>query len=213
MFHHFLMIWVGSEGDATTWKLQSIPSISRQEECDKTFIPANMIEHWSNDVPECPPGTKHCVGIFSRSSTEDYSWLMTLLTSEYFTDNIHEVKPCYISNYGFQRFINDLSQCTFGILYHTKNRGRVNITDVIDSMYDEELDYLQMMLGQDNVIVVIDDLEDSSDQEKARILENQPSIGRLASDLFLISHKDKTDKMRLVALLKNIKLFSPHGEK
>ncbi|XP_073491181.1 uncharacterized protein [Aquarana catesbeiana] len=103
--------------------------------------------------------------------------------------------------------MNDLSQCTFGILYHTKNRGRVNITNVNDSLYDEELENLNKILGKDNVFVVIDDLEDNSDQEKTRILENQPSIGMLASDFLLISQKQKADKRQLERILKSIKQF------
>ncbi|MEE6527766.1 hypothetical protein FKM82_029372, partial [Ascaphus truei] len=46
--------------------------------------------------------------------------------------------------------------------------------------------------GKDNVIVVVDDLEDSSSEEKRRILQNQPSIGRLAQDLILFT-KEETD--------------------
>ncbi|XP_077303183.1 uncharacterized protein LOC143923399 [Lithobates pipiens] len=160
----------------------------------------------SNPVPpEIEPSQRGVVGIFSRSSTDDYSWLVELLTSEYFRDCIQEVRHCYISSNGFQQFMNDLSQCTFGILYHTKNRGRINITDVTSSLYDEELEYLNRTLGMDNVLVVVDDLEDSSDQEKTRILENQPSIGKLAGDLLLISHTEKADNMQLVRKLKSIK--------
>ncbi|XP_077303175.1 uncharacterized protein LOC143923394 isoform X3 [Lithobates pipiens] len=152
------------------------------------------------------------VGIFSRSSSDDYSWLVELLKSNYFRETVQEVRPCYIFNNGFQQFVNDLSQCTIGILYHTKNRGRINITDVHDSLYDEELENLNKILGIDNVLVVIDDVEDSSDQEKSRILENQPSIGEWASDLLLISQTDKADKSKLERKLKSIKRFcNPSG--
>ncbi|XP_077303146.1 uncharacterized protein LOC143923390 isoform X7 [Lithobates pipiens] len=190
--------------------LLSIPSIARQRRCAKTSSPANVMGEYNNQElktnisPKQQPGKKHSVGIFSRSSDEDYSWLVELLTSENFRNSIQDVKPCYISNNGFQRFIDDLSECTLGILYHTKNRGRVNITNVNDSLYDEELGYLEQMLGKDNVIVVIDDLEDSSDQEKKRILENQPSIKSLASDLLLISRMEKAEKMQLVEKLKSL---------
>ncbi|XP_073491182.1 uncharacterized protein [Aquarana catesbeiana] len=161
----------------------------------------------------CPikPSQRHIVGIFSRSSSDDYSWLVELLTSNYFTKTIREVRPCYISNSGFQQFVNDLSQCTFGILYHTKNRGRINITNVNDSLYDEELKCLKSMLGKDNVVVLVDDLQDSGDQ-KTRILQNQPSIRQLASDLLIITCTEKADKMQLVRKLKSIKQFSHPSE-
>ncbi|XP_072273021.1 uncharacterized protein [Pyxicephalus adspersus] len=155
--------------------------------------------HWQIHPPK-----RDIVGIFSRSSIEDYSWLVKQLTSEHFRNQIQEVRPCYISNNGFQTFLDNMSQCTFGILYHTKNRGRINITDVTDSLYDEELEYLQQMLGKDNVIVIIDDLQDSSNKERTRILENQPKIGKLARDLCLISHAEKDDEKTMIRKLKSI---------
>ncbi|PIN97369.1 hypothetical protein AB205_0128450 [Aquarana catesbeiana] len=90
-----------------------------------------------------------------------------------------------------RKFRDDVSRCTFGILYHTRNRGRINIVDVTNSLYDEEMNYMSQHLGKEKVIVVVDDLEDTSDVEKRRILESQPSIGTLARDIFLFSANDK----------------------
>ncbi|XP_068102743.1 uncharacterized protein [Hyperolius riggenbachi] len=163
--------------------------------------------------PEKKGSNKHVVGIFSRSDRSDYSWLQRLLSSEHFRDHIQDVRGCYISNKGGQQFINDVSQCTLGILYHTKTRGTINVTDVTNSLYDEELDTLKNMLGQDKVIVVIDDLEDSSDWEKDRILKNQPSIEQLASDLLLFTYKEKADNVHLIRKLRNMKHFQYHSGK
>ncbi|XP_069840795.1 uncharacterized protein [Dendropsophus ebraccatus] len=127
------------------------------------------------------------VGIFSRSAESDYEWLKRRLESEF----SHIVRPCYISNNGFQQFLEDMCWCDFGILYHTRNRGRINLTDVTDSLYDEELQYLSQKLDMNNVIVVIDDLTDSSDKEKDRILGAQPKLQRLAQDVFLFSTEEK----------------------
>ncbi|XP_040296651.1 uncharacterized protein LOC121008275 isoform X3 [Bufo bufo] len=131
------------------------------------------------------------IGIFSREAESQYSWLMSALRSHPYRDRIAEVRPCPISNNGLQQFYQDLSLCKFGILYHSKMRGRINVTDVMDALYDEELKELSSTHGKDNVIVVIDDLEDSSDQEKCRILSHQPSIGTMAAGLFLISLEEK----------------------
>ncbi|XP_066433128.1 uncharacterized protein [Eleutherodactylus coqui] len=135
---------------------------------------------------------KAIVGIFSREADSQYSWLVDLLQSDVFMDDIAEVRPCRISNNGWQQFYQDVCWCTFGILYHTRNRGRINVTDVNGSLYDEELEHLSSRLGKKKVIVVIDDLSDSSEQQKANILRNQPSIMNMAEDLFLISHEEKT---------------------
>ncbi|KAM4632065.1 uncharacterized protein O3C94_018590 [Discoglossus pictus] len=126
------------------------------------------------------------IGIFSRSGQQDYNWLMKILGS-------HNIRPHYISNNGVLKFYNAVDQCEFGILYHTKSRGRVNVTDVIDSLYDEELEHLSNTLKKDNVLVVIDDLDDSSKEEKARILKSQPSIERLAKNLVLVNEKEKKE--------------------
>ncbi|KAM4024032.1 uncharacterized protein ACNLHF_025006 [Anomaloglossus baeobatrachus] len=132
----------------------------------------------------------HKVGIFSRSSEIDYEWLKKKLESEYFRDAVENVQSYYISNRGFNQFMTNVSNCTFGILYHTKNRGRINITDVTDSLYDEELDYMSRMMNR-NVIVVVDDLNNGDNEEKSRILRSQPSIKEKALDMFLFTAEEK----------------------
>ncbi|CAJ0958831.1 unnamed protein product [Ranitomeya imitator] len=91
---------------------------------------------------------KLVIGIFSREAESQYSWLVTILKLHIFRGWDPEVRPCYISNTGFQRFCDDVSKCKFGILYHSKNRGRVNVTDVTDALYDEELQDLHSRLGK-----------------------------------------------------------------
>ncbi|XP_073416758.1 uncharacterized protein [Dendrobates tinctorius] len=145
----------------------------------------------------------HKVGIFSRSSESEYEWLKMKLKSEYFRGSVENVQSYYISNRGFQQFMTDVSNCTFGILYHTKNRGRINITDVTDSLYDEELDYMSSMMNK-NVIVVVDDLNNGSDEEKSRILSSQPSIKEKALDLFLFTTEEKTLVEPLVKMRNSI---------
>ncbi|KAE8578288.1 hypothetical protein XENTR_v10023436 [Xenopus tropicalis] len=132
--------------------------------------------------------TNHTVGIVSRSAESDYKWL-----DQYLKDSFQiEVRPIYISNSGKLKFWDDVSHCSFAILYHTKRRGRINITDVTDSLYDEEIKYLASALGKNNVIVVADDLDNSSIEERERILQSQPSIGLYAKDLILFT-KQETD--------------------
>ncbi|XP_069591230.1 uncharacterized protein [Ranitomeya imitator] len=148
-------------------------------------------ENSQNQLQRLMHLNKLVIGIFSREAESQYSWLVTILKLHIFRGWDPEVRPCYISNTGFQRFCDDVSKCKFGILYHSKNRGRVNVTDVTDALYDKELQDLHSRLGRKNVIVVIDDLDKSDDSQKAQILKNQPSIRREAEDLFLISNEEK----------------------
>ncbi|XP_072273234.1 kinesin-like protein KIF13A [Pyxicephalus adspersus] len=136
------------------------------------------------------------IGIFSRSSGDDYSWLVKLLRSADFRDWVQSVTPYYISNNGYQRFRDDVSQCTFGILYHTKNGGSINMIDGTDYLYEEELKYLHDRLGKNNVIMLIDDVEDDN-LEKGWIFENQSGALGFVRDLFLISHNEKLSKFDL----------------
>ncbi|MEE6511009.1 hypothetical protein FKM82_031395 [Ascaphus truei] len=129
------------------------------------------------------------VGIFSRDGQSSYKWLSHFLAVT--PPTVMDVRPVYISNNNSKNFREEVSKCKFAILYHTKKRGRINITDVTDSLYDEELEYLSHYLGKEKVIVLIDDLQDISSLEKTRILQNQPSIGRLAHNLFLFNRVDK----------------------
>ncbi|KAM4026001.1 uncharacterized protein ACNLHF_026402 [Anomaloglossus baeobatrachus] len=146
------------------------------------------------DTSQRHPSARRRVGIFSRSTDRDYRWLVETLRSEDFSSLVANVKSCFIHNkQPFQKFLDDINQCTFGILYHSKNRGRVNVTDVTDSLYDQELETLCMILGKKNVVVIIDDLEDSSDYRKRYVLQEQPRIVKQAADLLLVSDDDKMD--------------------
>ncbi|KAM5152269.1 uncharacterized protein ACMZJ9_010471 [Mantella aurantiaca] len=137
---------------------------------------------------------KGVVGIFSSEHASCYEWL-----SDFILDSslVRDVRHVYISNKSWN-LKQEISQCTFGILYHTKKRGRINVTDVTDSLYDVELRALSEILGRNNVIVVIDDVEDGSDDEKNRILKSQPSIIELALDLVLFREDENIMLTNLV---------------
>lgn len=132
-------------------------------------------------------GTMKLVGIFSREDESCYQWLSYRLVRY---KNVKDVRSVTITN-SFQRFQEETSKCNFAILYHSKKRGRVNVTDVTDSLYDEELQYLSDEYGRENVLVVIDDLDSSSEEEKRKILAHQPKIRDLAKELFIFSAEDK----------------------
>ncbi|XP_056390614.1 uncharacterized protein LOC130284362 [Hyla sarda] len=127
------------------------------------------------------------VGIFSREDESCYRWLVNRIVS---WKNVKDVRSVTITN-NYEKFREETSKCNFAILYHSKNRGRINVTDVTDSLYDNELEELNTVYGRKNVLVVIDDLDDSSDEVKNNILSNQQKIQRLAQDLFLFSSADK----------------------
>ncbi|XP_063788542.1 uncharacterized protein LOC134943905 [Pseudophryne corroboree] len=143
------------------------------------------------------------VGIFSRSAPSDYAWMETLLRSSELHDIIQDVRTLYISNTAYVAFFDEVRHCKFGILYHTKNRGRVNITNVTDSLYDKELQHMSTVLGRDNVIVVIDDLEDSGKREKKRILDTQPSIMQHARNLLLVTGREKQEGKYILEKLRD----------
>ncbi|XP_077303182.1 uncharacterized protein LOC143923398 [Lithobates pipiens] len=143
----------------------------------------------SMKLPDPPRLKLGKVGIFSRSSQTDYEWLEPLLKSANL--GVEEVRPVYISNKGYERFYEEITLCDFAILYHTKNRGRVNITNVNDSLYDVEIEDLSTALGRNKVLVVIDDLQDSSWRTKNRILKFQYSIPKYARNMLLVSEEEK----------------------
>ncbi|XP_075687606.1 uncharacterized protein LOC142656561 isoform X2 [Rhinoderma darwinii] len=128
------------------------------------------------------------VGIFSRDGNSCYGFLCVALRNE---SSFKEVRSFTITNNAFQKLQDEVSRCDCAILYHTKNRGRLNITNVTDSLYDEELKELSETLGRRNVIVVADDLDDSSPEVKMKILQSQPLIEEMADHFFLLSNADK----------------------
>ncbi|KAM4698765.1 uncharacterized protein WCC33_014310 [Rhinophrynus dorsalis] len=134
------------------------------------------------------------IRIFSRCATESYDWLIHFLNE---TFKSFVICSFSITNNNGQELRHAVRNCTFAILYHSRKHGRVNITDVVDSLYDDELQHLSDSLGKKRVIVIVDDLNKSSREEKQRILNNQPKIGRLARDVFLFTTEEKRNEKML----------------
>ncbi|XP_040211817.1 uncharacterized protein LOC120942925 isoform X2 [Rana temporaria] len=131
------------------------------------------------------------IGIFSRSAAEEYNWLSAALRSS------GKAVPFYITNSNFREFRDQVSKCAFAILYHSKTRGRVNVTDVTDSLYDDEVKHMSQALGREKVVVVVDDLDDSSEGAKNRILQSQGTIRDQTRDLYLFTREEKRDEERI----------------
>ncbi|KAM3917694.1 uncharacterized protein RB166_016643 isoform 2-T2 [Leptodactylus fuscus] len=148
------------------------------------------------------------ISVFSRSAPSNYEWLVNWLKTTCMVgpDNIRRV--C-ISNNSI-RFYTELPNCTFAILYHTLKQGALNISDSSSSLYDEELKELYQHLGKENVIVVVDDLPKTNSTEKKQILATQPSIGKLAGDLYLIN--EKKNNMETLENLKKAIMQGPQSE-
>ncbi|XP_069838482.1 uncharacterized protein [Dendropsophus ebraccatus] len=138
------------------------------------------------------------VRIFSRSGESEYRWLVDILREKW------TVSPFIITNNNYSLFREEINKCSFAILYHSRNRGRVNVTDVTDSLYDEEVRAMSEALGKDRVIAVIDDLEDSSEETKKRILGHQPSLRTLTRDIFLFTAKDKMTRWKAEQIIRII---------
>ncbi|XP_073491565.1 uncharacterized protein [Aquarana catesbeiana] len=137
--------------------------------------------------------SKRVVGIFSREGEVSYHFLFEALGFQDLL--VRKVRTTTITNDGWPRFKEEVSRCDFGILYHSKSRGRLNITDVTDSIYDKELEHLSEKLGKENVLVVADDLDSITQEDKEMILNSQPLILGKARDLILFSkEKEKTSK-------------------
>lgn len=146
------------------------------------------------DVPS-RENKRYVVGIFSRAAESDYSWLKNLLVK-----NGKNVESFYIGK-SDEKFKKDIDKCRFGILYHSITSGRLNITNVTDSMYDNHLKLMSNLLEKENVMVVLDDLESSNDMERRNILIHQPTIKECAGHLILVNLKEKDTilKSRLCA--------------
>ncbi|XP_066433149.1 uncharacterized protein [Eleutherodactylus coqui] len=143
--------------------------------------------------PSPSPWSRQVIGIFSRNAPEEYAWLSSMLKK------VGSVVSFTITNSNSHQFEQQVSQCTFAILYHSKTRGRVNITNVTDSLYDRELEHMSLVLGKSNVIVVADDMDDSSPRTENNILTKQMSISQLSRGLYLFSAKEKMDDQLMKA--------------
>ncbi|XP_071978891.1 uncharacterized protein [Engystomops pustulosus] len=152
-----------------------------------------------------PRRNRRVIGIFSRSGQEEYAWLSSRLS------RVGRVVPFTITNSNSQQFRQQVSECTAAILYHSKTRGRINIVNVTDSLYDEELQYMSGRLGKSNVIVVVDDVEDSSATKQRSILSGQPSIAQLTSGLYLFTTQEKSQEKLLTEKVQTMYKIIPEG--
>ncbi|KAE8578334.1 hypothetical protein XENTR_v10023475 [Xenopus tropicalis] len=157
--------------------------------------------------PLIRPSAEAKIGIFSRSGPEEYPWLISYLQES----TSHTVVPFVITNTNGFIFREEVGRCKYAILYHSLRRGRINITDVTDSLYDDELEYLSSILGKQKVMVVVDDLDDSSSNARSRILQSQPKIANMARDLFLINKAEKQNISDIRRLMNPIKAMMSEG--
>ncbi|XP_073491542.1 uncharacterized protein [Aquarana catesbeiana] len=89
------------------------------------------------------------------------------------------------------------------IVLHLSHSPETPLPDLSD--VKEFLDYCREKHGKDNVIIVMDDVEDSSDQKKTQILESHPDIEDLYHNLFLFSPQENLSEFRtLLSSLLNI---------
>ncbi|CAH2308187.1 Hypothetical predicted protein [Pelobates cultripes] len=128
---------------------------------------------------------KQVIGIFSRCSETYYKWLIDKLKGREFVKIVENVLSVHITNTSSE-FPKMLYKCTFAILYHSYKWGRINISDVTDSLYDRQLHDLSWYLGQEKIMVILDDMDLVNNDERQRILSTQPSIQSLSSNLLLI---------------------------
>ncbi|XP_066433163.1 uncharacterized protein [Eleutherodactylus coqui] len=131
------------------------------------------------------------VAVTSRAAEANALWMINHLRSQTYRDLLGRVTYLPISNTNQAEWRSEMQKQSFSILYHSRHQGRINLTDVTDSLYDRELQELSDTLGRDNVMVVVDDLLKSDEEEKKRILKNQTSLDRWASQLVLFAENEK----------------------
>ncbi|XP_041431793.1 reticulocyte-binding protein 2 homolog a-like [Xenopus laevis] len=134
--------------------------------------------------------SRQIVGISSRCQQDQFQWMIDMFAS-HLSELVTEVKYYPITNENSDEWKKEVKGCSFGILYHSLKHGRINITDVEGSLYDKELLYMSQCLDKENVMVVLDDLEQTTEEETKRILRTQPSIKHCSSLLLLTAKKDK----------------------
>ncbi|MEE6524660.1 hypothetical protein FKM82_024232, partial [Ascaphus truei] len=131
------------------------------------------------------------VSVTSRAAEDNALWIMNHLQSPRYRGLLGRVTYLPITNSNKTEWRSEVNKSSFAILYHTKRQGRINITDVTDSLYDTEIQHMSEELGRQNVMVIVDDLQKSDDEERERILTSQPSISRLACQLLLFTDKER----------------------
>ncbi|XP_043923662.1 uncharacterized protein LOC122798641 [Protopterus annectens] len=79
------------------------------------------------------------------------------------------------------------------ILYHSKCYGRINLTDVNDSLYDGYLKYLSERFGSSRILMIIDDL-DNPELTKQTVEKNQPTAVKCCEKIYYLKKEEEEDK-------------------
>lgn len=88
------------------------------------------------------------VAVTSRAAEVNAQWLINHLRSPTYRGLLGRVTYLPISNRNQAEWRSEMRGHSFSILYHSKNQGRINLTDVTDSLYDLELQELSETLGK-----------------------------------------------------------------
>eukprot|EP00062_Callorhinchus_milii_P018558 gi/632972165/ref/XP_007902526.1/ PREDICTED: uncharacterized protein LOC103185697 [Callorhinchus milii] len=132
------------------------------------------------------PGKPRRVNISSLTQSSQHQWLSEVLARQYGEEYVTRTQLPLSTYWRFnaQRQDQDVE-----ILYHTKLMGRLNLCDGRDSLYSLYLKEMFRIVGEGNVIVVVDDVTGETDRIKQRLRREQPTLQK-CQELFVFTTSD-----------------------
>uniref|UniRef100_A0A4W3HAB9 Uncharacterized protein n=1 Tax=Callorhinchus milii TaxID=7868 RepID=A0A4W3HAB9_CALMI len=76
------------------------------------------------------------------------------------------------------------------VFHHSNRQGRMNITDVFDSLYDHILMYMSQKVGRESIIFIVDNVQDGQTAQD-NIKVEQRTLSQSCNEIFIFQETEK----------------------
>ncbi|KAG8542420.1 hypothetical protein GDO81_026738, partial [Engystomops pustulosus] len=125
----------------------------------------------------------HSVGILSTLEGKDIDWLRRIIGSEYFQGRVNTLHVVNLTQIKAKTLEKNLAEFTF-CLYVSNEREWTQ-----EASASKKVKSLSAQ-GKKNLVVVIQDVNFPSNENKTRTLEKHPDVRKYSLDLFLFSRME-----------------------
>eukprot|EP00062_Callorhinchus_milii_P023782 gi/632982989/ref/XP_007908426.1/ PREDICTED: uncharacterized protein LOC103189732 [Callorhinchus milii] len=128
-----------------------------------------------------------CVRFMGRCLCLGFHWLFSRYCGFRYIDlnswMKQEARKC-------KPFLGCLWQKKLYVFHHSALQGRMNITDVYDSLYDYILRYMSWRVGRKSIIFIVDNVQDGKTAQN-NIKVEQPTLSQCCNNIFIFQNTEE----------------------
>uniref|UniRef100_A0A4W3HBM4 Uncharacterized protein n=1 Tax=Callorhinchus milii TaxID=7868 RepID=A0A4W3HBM4_CALMI len=124
-----------------------------------------------------------CVRFMGQCLYLGFHWLFSCCCGFRYSWMKQEARKC-------KPFLGCLWQKKLNVFHHSALQGRMNITDVYDSLYDYILTYMSWRVGRESIIFIVDNVQDGKTTQD-NIKVEQPTLIQCCNKIFIFQNTDE----------------------